>query len=162
MTSSLVLGEALVVFALLVIVAVRWRWALVMSLPFLAIFNGLAIPFAGSSMRVDQLVACALVVPLAASIMIGADCARIIPCGGSRRFGDERGGERCIRGTLVQLAQCVNLASVWIIYPLLLASRHTDSWRCSCAGCSGRLSPGAASPLAYVLAVSGMSVGGAE
>lgn len=167
MTSPVVLGEALVVFVLLVIVAVRWRWALVMSLPFLAIFNGLAIPLAGSSVHLDQLMACALVVPLAASILIGARrlrtdstmwwLASILALNvlASAAHSPARS---------YSLLQCVNLASVWIIYPLLLNFLDTPEaleaflGRALWAGIAGSV----IAVGAYVLAVSGVPVGGAE
>jgi len=167
MTSPVALGEALVLLALLAIVAVRYRRALVMSLPFVAILNGLTIRLGGASMRLDQLAACALVVPLAASILIGARRLRtdstvwwlaaifVLNLVASGLNSPARS---------YSLAQCVNLGSVWIIYPLLLnfldtpdeleAFLHRVLW----AGIAGS----SIGIVAYVLAVSGVPVGGAE
>jgi O-antigen ligase len=167
MTSPVVLGEALVIFALLVIIAVRWRRALVMSLPLLAIFNGLAIPFAGSSMRVDQLVACALIVPLAASMLIGTRRLRT----DSTMWWLAAILVMNVVATALNsparsysLAQCVNLASVWIIYPLLLNFLDTpDELEAFLRRVLWAAITGSSIAIgAYVLAVSGMSVGGAE
>src|SRR5262245_24836238 len=96
---------------------------LVMLLPFLAVPNGLAIPVAGASLRVDQLAACVLVVPLGASVLLGA----------RRLWFDKTMGwlAAILAMNLIatalhspapisSLLQCASLTSVWFIYVLLV------------------------------------------
>jgi hypothetical protein len=165
--SPLALLEAFVAVALLVIAALRWPRTIVMSLPFLVILNGLSIRRAGFSMHLDQLAACLLVVPLTASILIG-----------SRRFRSDSTVwwlaailAQNILATMLNsparsysLAQCVNVASVWVIYLLLLnfldsrdeleAFLNRVLWAAILASAIGIA--------AFVLAVSGVPVGGAD
>ncbi|HEX3867983.1 MAG TPA: hypothetical protein VHV78_14575, partial [Gemmatimonadaceae bacterium] len=161
----------LALLALLVTLAAAaaflWRRALVMCLPFLAMLDGVAIPLRGSSIRLDQLVACLLVVPLAASVLIGA-----------RRFRADA-ATWWLAGILMMnvvasvlhsparsysIVQCANLASVWIIYVLLLNFLDTRAelesflrallWA-AVIGSAGGVA-------AYALAMAGVNVGGAE
>jgi hypothetical protein len=165
--SPLALLESFVAVALLVIAALRWPRTIVMSLPFLVILNGLSIRRAGFSMHLDQLAACLLVVPLTASILIG-----------SRRFRSDSTVwwlvamlAQNILATMLNsparsysLAQCANLASVWVIYLLLLNFLDTREdlevflnrvlWAAILASAIGIA--------AFVLAVSGVPVGGAD
>ena len=165
--SPVALLEAFVAVALLAIAAVRWPRPIVMSLPFLVILNGLSIRRAGFSMHLDQLAACLLVVPLTVSILIG-----------TRRFRSD-GTVWWLAAILAQnilatmlnsparsysLAQCVNVASVWVIYLLLLNFLDTRKeleiflnrvlWAAVVASAIGIA--------AFVLAVSGVPVGGAD
>jgi O-antigen ligase len=153
--------------ALLVVAVIRWRRAFVLSLPFLAILNGIAIPLAGSSLRADQAIACALIVPLSASILVGA-----------RRLRTDS-TVWWLAGILAlnvlasalhsparaySLMQCVNLASAWVIYVILLNFLDTREelevflrralWAALAATAIGTA--------AFVLAVLGLPVGGAE
>lgn len=147
--------------------AVRWRRAVVMSLPFLAILNGLAIPIGDSSIRADQLAACILLAPLAASLLIGA-----------RKLKTDSTAW-CLAAILAlnviasalnsparsySLLQCVNLATVWVIYLHLinfLDSRpETEAFLARCI--QAAMIASVLGITAYVLAIAGFSVGGAE
>jgi hypothetical protein len=96
---------------------------LVMLLPFLAVLNGLPIPIGGSSVRADQLAACVLVLPLAASTIIGARRIRFDSTmwwlGGILAMN--------VLATVLNspartysLLQCSSLAATWVIYVLLV------------------------------------------
>src|SRR4051812_3451342 len=96
---------------------------LLMLLPFLVILNGLSIPFAGVSLRADQLAACLLVVPLAASTLIGSRRLRV----DSTVWWFTALLAMNVAVSLANsptptysLLQCANLASVWIIYVVVL------------------------------------------
>ncbi|HTE47831.1 MAG TPA: O-antigen ligase family protein, partial [Gemmatimonadaceae bacterium] len=167
MTSPVALALAFAMLGVFALVAVRWRAELVMSLPFLVILNGISLPVGGSSMRVDQLAACALMVPLIASVLIGARRLRtdstmwwlaailVLNVISSATNSPAR---------TYSLLQCANVASVWIIYPIVLnfldtreemeAFFHRALWAAIAACAIGIV--------AYLLAVSGVSVGGAE
>ena len=153
--------------ALFGVAAIRWQRTFVMSLPFLATLNGLSVSLGGASVRLDQLVACALIVPLTASTLIGR-----------RTFRSDRTTwyllailAMNVLATVVNspsrsysLSQCANVASVWIIYIILhnlLETRedlnaffHRTLWA---AGAVSVLAIGA-----YALAVAGVSIGGAQ
>jgi O-antigen ligase len=153
--------------ALLGIAAIRWQRTFVMALPFLATLNGVAVSIAGASIRLDQLVACALVVPLAASTLIGQRTLRTdrttwllaaivaVNVLATILNSPSRG---------YSLSQCANVASVWLIYIILhnLLETREDLdaffrrtlWA---AGVASLLAIGA-----YVLALGGLSIGGAE
>ncbi|HEY7236149.1 MAG TPA: hypothetical protein VH539_18465, partial [Gemmatimonadaceae bacterium] len=60
-TSMMLLLAAAALFG---VAAIRWQRTFVMALPFLATLNGLSVSLGGASVRLDQLVAIALVVPL--------------------------------------------------------------------------------------------------
>jgi hypothetical protein len=53
------------------VAAIVWRRPLLLALPFLTILNGLTIPVGGSAVRIDQLAACLLAVPLGISAREG-------------------------------------------------------------------------------------------
>jgi O-antigen ligase len=140
---------------------------LVMLLPFLVILNGLSIPIAGVSVRADQLAACLLIVPLAASTLIGA-----------RRLHVDSTvawlAALLAMNVIVSIAhsptptysllQCANLASVWVIYVVVLNGLDSIEqigafvrrvlWAAIVAGTIG--------VAAYLLAVTGLDLGGAE
>jgi O-antigen ligase len=140
---------------------------LVMLLPLLAVPNGLAIPIAGVSVRVDQLAACLLIVPLGASALVGA--RRI-------RFDNTMWWLAAILAMNVvatlmhspvptySLLQCASLASVWIIYVLLVNFLGTRDamdgflrrvlWAAIAGGVIGIG--------AFLLASFGLDLGGAE
>jgi O-antigen ligase len=167
MPSPVVLGEALVALVLLVIVAVRWRRAFVMSLPFFAILNGVTIRVGGSSVHFDQLLACVLVVPLGASVLIGARrlrtdstvwwLAAILAMNLLASAANSPARS-------YSMLQCINLASVWIIYLLLLNFLDTPEeldtflkhmlW--------AAITGSGIAIAAYLLAVAGVPVGGAQ
>jgi O-antigen ligase len=153
--------------ALFGVAAIRWQRTFVMALPFLATLNGLSVSLAGASLRLDQLVAMGLVVPLAASTLIG-----------QRRLRTDRTTwflaailAMNVLATVLNspsrgysLSQCANVASVWIIYIILhnLLETREDLdaffrrvlWA---AGAASALAIGA-----FGLAVAGVSIGGAE
>jgi O-antigen ligase len=140
---------------------------LVMLLPFLAVPNGVAIPVAGVSIRLDQLAACVLVVPLLASVLIGA--RRL-------RFDSTMGWLAAILAMnliatalnspapLYSVLQCASLVSVWLMYVLVVNFLETREamdvflrrwlWAAIVGSVIGIS--------AFVLASLGLDVGGAE
>jgi len=167
MSPAVVLALAVVAAPLFAIGAVRWRRALLMALPFLAALNGLAIPVVGSSLRLDQLAACALVVPLAAALLAGRRRPRVDPVVGwlAAILVANVAASLLHSPTLAySLAQCGNLASVWVVYVLLVQFLDTRAeldafvrralWAAAAAG--------AVAVGAYLLAVVGLPLGGAE
>lgn len=167
MTSPFALGLMFVMLSLLTVVAVRWRARLVMSLPFLVILNGLAIPVGGSSLHVDQLAACALMLPLAASLLIGMRRVRTDSTMwwlAAILVLNTLSSASHSPAPLYSLLQCANLAAVWVIYPAMLNFLDTRDqadaflrrvlWSAVAASGIGIA--------AYLLAVSGLSIGGAE
>jgi O-antigen ligase len=167
MSPTLLLASALVAVPLIAFAAIRWRRALVMALPFLAILNGIAIPLGSSSIRADQLAACILLAPLVASLLIGARrlktdstvwlLAAILALNVVASAVNSPARS-------YSLLQCVNLASVWIIYLLLINFLDTREEselflkRCIQAAMIASVTGIAA----YLLAIAGFSVGGAE
>jgi hypothetical protein len=153
--------------ALFGVAAIRWQRTFVMALPFLATLNGVSVPLAGASLRLDQLVAMALVVPLAASTLIGQ---RTLRTDRTTWFLATILALNVLATVLnspsrgYSLSQCANVASVWLIYIILhnLLETREDLdaffrrvlWA---AGAASVLAIGA-----YGLAVSGLSIGGAE
>jgi O-antigen ligase len=140
---------------------------LVMLLPFLVVLNGLAVPIAGVSVRLDQVAACLLVIPLVASTLIGARRLRVdstmwwlaailaANVGASLLHSPVRS---------YSLMQCANLASAWVIYPLIVNALDTREavdafvrrvlWA-AILGCGIAVG-------AFALASAGVDVGGAE
>src|SRR5262245_7701223 len=163
-TSMIVMLAAAALFG---VAAIRWQRTFVMALPFLATLNGISVPVGGASVRLDQLVAIALMVPLTASTLIGR-----------RTLRTDRTTwyllailAMNVLATVVNspsrgysLSQCANVASVWIIYIILhnlLETRedlnaffHRMLWA---AGTASVLAIGA-----FGLAAAGVSIGGAE
>ena len=157
----------LIAVPLLALAAVRWQRALLMALPFLVTFNRLTIPLAGVSLRMDQIAACLLLVPLGASILLGV-----------RRFRTD-GTMWWLAAILTlnllasvlhspartySLTQCANLASVWVIYVVLvnfLDGRAELDAFLRCVLWAAIVASGIA-VIAFMLAVSGVPVGGAE
>src|SRR5262245_47232643 len=163
-TSMIVMLAAAALFG---VAAIRWQRTFVMALPFLATLNGISVPVGGASVRLDQLVAIALMVPLTASTLIGR-----------RTLRTDRTTwyllailAMNVLATVVNspsrgysLSQCANVASVWIIYIILhnlLETRedlnaffHRMLWA---AGAASVLAIGA-----FGLAAAGVSIGGAE
>jgi O-antigen ligase len=140
---------------------------LVMLLPFLVILNGLSIPIAGVSLRADQLAACVLVIPLAASSLIGTRRLRIDSTTwwlAALLAMNVIASVAHSPALAYSLLQCANLASVWLIYVVVLNGIETRAqidafirrvmW--------GAIAAGAIGIAAYLLAVIGIDVGGAE
>jgi O-antigen ligase len=138
-----------------------------MLLPFLVVLNGLAIPIAGVSLRLDQVAACLLVIPLAASTLIGARRLRV----DSTMWWLAAILVVNVFATLVNspvrsysLMQCANLASAWVIYSLIVNALDTREaadafvrrvlWA-AIAGCGIAVG-------AFAVASAGVDVGGAE
>jgi len=167
MSPTLVVALALIAVPLLSIAAIRWQRGLVMALPFFAILNGLAVPVGASSIRVDQLAACLLLAPLAASVLIGA-----------RRLRADSTAWMLVAVLAINviasavnspapsysLLQCVNLATVWVIYFVIINFLDTREQaerflrRCVQAA----IIASAIGIGAYVLAIAGFDAGGAE
>ena len=167
MSPTLVVALALIAVPLLSYAATRWQRALVMALPFLAILNGIAIPLGSSSVRIDQLTACMLLAPLVAALLIR-----------TRRLRTDSTvwmiaavlGLNVIASAVnspapsYSLVQCVNLATVWVIYLLLINFLDTREdaelflRRCIQAA----MVASAIGIVAYLLAIAGFSIGGAE
>ena len=148
-------------------IAVRWRERLVMSLPYLVTLSGVALAVGGSSVRVDQLVACLLVVPLAAGVIARRHALRVtqgmwwlaaifvVNVAASLLHSPVR---------QYSLLQCLNLASAWAIYPLLVNMLTTREELERFFGhmlMAGTLACSVAVG-AYVLSVVGLPIGGAE
>jgi len=138
-----------------------------MLLPFLVVLNGLAIPIAGISLRLDQVAACLLVIPLAASALIGARRLRV----DSTVWWLTAILSANVVASLVNspvraysLMQCANLASAWVIYPLIINALDTREaidaftrrvlWA-AMLGCAIAVG-------AFALASANVDVGGAE
>jgi O-antigen ligase len=147
--------------------AMVWRRPLVMALPFFVALNGISIPLGQSSLRIDQIVASLLVVPLVAPILTGrrrlrADAttwliAALVAVNVIASVANSP-------ALSYSLKQCINLASVWVIYPLLInfldSKAEVDEFFTNVlwagiAGCGIGIA-------AFVLAIAGLPIGGAE
>ena len=165
--SGLILAAAAVVLAVLAVQAVVWRRALVAALPWLVVLDGLAVPVAGLSLRVEQAAAALLVVPLVAGTLIGR-----------HRFRTDS-TVRWLAAILAlnvavtlwhspaprySLMQCANLASVMVIYLLVLnfVETRADADRFLRGVLRAVLAAAALGSVAYGLALAGVKVGGAE
>jgi O-antigen ligase len=167
MSPTLLTLAALVAVPAAAYAAIRWRRAVVMSLPFLAILNGLAIPIGDSSIRADQLAACILLAPLAASLLIGA---RKLKTDGTAWFLAAILALNVIASVLhsparsYSLLQCVNIATVWVIYLLLInfldTREETELFLKRCI--QAAMTASVIGITAYLLAIAGFGVGGAE
>ena len=157
----------LVATTVLVLGAILWRSELVMALPFLVMFNGLPLSFGGSAVRIDQLAASLLVIPLVAAVLSGrrrlkmdstswllsvllvTNVAASVVNSPARSYS---------------LMQCLNLMSAWVIYVMLLNSLETREeltrafTRCLWAA----MIAAAIGISAFMLALAGLPVGGAE
>ena len=167
MSSSLALTLVLLAAPIPVFAAVRWRRALLFALPLLVVLNGLPLSVAGTTVRLDQLAACLLVIPLALSVIAG-----------SRRLRTDETtwwlAALLVMNLLASvvnsparaysLLQCANLASAWVIYFLLINYLDTREElnaffiRCLWAALVGS----GIGILAFALALAGAPVGGAE
>jgi O-antigen ligase len=140
---------------------------LLMLLPFFVILNGLSIPVAGVSLRADQLATCILVIPFVASTLIGTRRLRIdsTTCWFAALLAMNVAVSVAHSPTpTYSLLQCANLGSVWLIYVVVLNGVDTREqidvlvrrilW--------GAVAAGAIATAAYLLAVAGLDVGGAE
>jgi O-antigen ligase len=148
--------------------AIRWRRAIVMALPFLVTLNGLAIPLGVSSVRLDQLAACLLVVPMVAPVLTGARRSLRVDavCWWLLAILVANVVASALHSPALSysVVQCANLASVWVIYLLLINFLETREeleaflGRVIWAGIAA-ITIGI---IAYTLAIAGFDVGGAE
>ncbi len=167
MLSPLVLLLAAVAAPLLAIGAIRWRRGLLMALPLLVTLNGLSVPVGRSNLRLDQIAACLLAVPLVAPILTGERRLRtdstvwwLVALLASNVVASALNSP--VR--TYSFLQCLNLSSTWAIYVLLInfletreeleAFFHRCVWAALIASSIGIA--------AYVFAVAGFKVGGAE
>lgn len=140
--------------------------SLVMILPFLVMLNGLRIPVGGSSVGVDQLAACLLLIPLGVSALLG----RRVRTDATVSWLVAILGLNVVASLLYSptlsysLLQCVNLAAAWSIYVVVrnaLETRETiDSFLR--AVLTAAIIAGVAGIAAFALALAGLDVGGAE
>jgi len=145
---------------------IRWRHALVMALPFLVVLNGVPIRVGGVALHLDQLAACLLLVPLGASALVGARRLRAdstVWWLGALLVANIVASVFNSPARSYSLLQCVNLASVWVIYLLVLNFVERDDLerffhRCLWAA----LAASVIGITAYLLNVAGVPVGGAE
>jgi O-antigen ligase len=167
MPPTAALALAFLALPLLATGAVVWRRALLLALPLLATLNGIAVPAGAASLRLDQLAACALVVPLAAALLTGTRRARTDPVVwwlAAILVANVLSSVLHSPTPAYSLGQCGNLASVWVVYVLLVQFLDTRAeldafvrravWAAALAGGVG--------VGAYLLAVVGLPVGGAE
>ncbi len=140
---------------------------MVLLLPFLATLNGLPLGAAGSTVRLDQLAACALCIPLVLGVLSG------------RRRWQLDGTSLWLGAILAvnlvaslansparqySLLQCANLASAWVIYVILvnfLQSREDITEMIT----ASLLAASVCSALAiagFLFALAGFSIGGAD
>ncbi|MDB4915863.1 MAG: hypothetical protein JWM95_3507 [Gemmatimonadetes bacterium] len=158
---------ALVAAPLLVCGVLLWRRQLLLALPILVVLNGLPITVRGTSLRIDQLAACLLVIPLGASILSGTRRLRSDSTTwwlASLLAANLTASLLNSPARAYSLAQCANLASAWVIYVLLLNFLETRQelevfftrclWAAVIASSTGIV--------AFGLALAGISIGGAE
>ncbi|MEP6729984.1 MAG: O-antigen ligase family protein [bacterium] len=160
-------GIILVAGAVLLLAAILWSRELLMALPFVVTLNGIPLPIGGSQVRVDQLIACVLVVPLVASVLVGKRRLRMdaISWWLIALFSMNLLASALNSPTRAySFAQCANLASAWIIYVLVVNFLDTREelerfferclWGALIASCIG--------VGAFLLSIVGLGIGGAE
>jgi O-antigen ligase len=141
--------------------------SVVLILPFLVILNGLRIPVGASSIGADQLAACLLLVPLVASSLFGARRLHVDSTIGwlAAIVGWNVAASLWHSPALsYSLLQCVNLASTWIIYVVVLngvESQETFETFLRCVLWAAIIAS-AVGIAAFCLALAGFDVGGAE
>jgi putative inorganic carbon (hco3(-)) transporter len=147
--------------------AIRWSRELLMALPFAVILNGIPLPVGGSQVRIDQLIACMLVVPLVASIVAGQRRLRMDSTSwwlAALFAANVAASALNSPARMYSFSQCANLASAWVIYLLLINFLDTREQldvffeRCLWAA----LIASGIGCVAFALAISGLSIGGAE
>jgi O-antigen ligase len=153
--------------SILIFMALLWRRELFLLLPFVAILNGVPLSISGLQVRIDQIVACLLVIPLTTAIISGRRSLRMDATAwwlAALFAANVAASVMNSPSRMYSLSQCANLASAWVIY--LLVINFIDSreelarcferclWAAMIAGCVGIL--------AFLLAIAGLSIGGAE
>ncbi len=147
--------------------AVLWRAELVMALPFLVTLNGLQLSLGGVLVRVDQLLATFLVIPLFAAVVSGRRRLRTDSTTWwlAALLAMNVAASALNSPTRVySFKQCLNLASAWVIYVLVVNFIETRAemsraftrclWAAVIASIIGLF--------AFTLASAGLNVGGAE
>ncbi|MEO7457410.1 MAG: O-antigen ligase family protein [Gemmatimonadaceae bacterium] len=151
----------------LALAAVRWERRLVMLMPALVVINGLPLRIGSSQVRIDQVAACLLLVPLLASLLSGKRALRV---DATSIWVAALFVVNVIASAVnspapgYSLAQCANLASAWVIYAIIQNSLDTRAeldaflrvffWSAAAACATG--------VAAFLLATAGVPVGGAE
>ena len=167
MTPATILVLALIVAPAVVLAALRWRRALLEALPFLAIVNGVPLRVGGVAIRVDQLAALALLIPLAASVVSGRRQLRLDV---TTRWLAVLLALNVLASLVhsparsYSLQQCANLASAWSIYVVLVNFVETreELGRLFDRALWAALAASGIGVAAFVLGVSGFPLGGAE
>jgi len=112
--------------------AIVWRRALLLSIPWLATLNGLPVRIGSNSVRLDQLAAGALAVGLLLAVVAGR---RRLYLDGTFRwllvFFGLSIASSAVNSPMpaYSLAQTVNVASVWVVYLLLVNHLETPDER---------------------------------
>jgi O-antigen ligase len=139
----------------------------VLILPFLVILNGLRIPVGASSIGADQLAACVLLVPLIASALFGARRIHVDATVGwlaaivAWNVAVSLWHSPALSYSLLQ---CLNLATTWIIYLVVLngvETRETFETFLRCVLWAAIVAS-AVGIAAFGLALAGFDIGGAE
>lgn len=158
---------ALIAAPFLVFAVIRWRRTLFLALPFLVFLNGIPLSIRGTQLRVDQLAAVFLMIPLTASALLGTRRMRLDATSWwlvALLALNVMTSVRTSPARSYSLLQCANLASAWVIYLLLINYLDTREeldafltrvlWGALIASCIG--------VAAFILASAGVPVGGAE
>ena len=140
---------------------------MMLLLPYLVIFNGLALPLGDVSLKADQLAACLMLVPLAAATLIGA--RRLVidstMCWLAAILAMNVVSSLLNSPTLgYSLGQCANLASVMVIYLLVVNFVDTPERVQAFVRhvLRAAIIAGVIAIVAFALASAGLDVGGAE
>lgn len=158
---------ALVAAVIALFGAVLWQSELVMLLPFLATLNGLQLPLGGVLVRVDQLLASLLAVPLLAALVAGRRRLRV---DSTAYWLAALLATNVIASVLnsptrtYSLMQCLNLASAWIIYLLVInfVETRAELDRAFSRSIWAAIITTTLGVGAFALASAGLDVGGAE
>ena len=159
--------QLLVLMAVLTIVSIRWQRALLLALPFLVVLNGLPLGIAGFTVRLDQLAACALCIPLVVGVVakrraFHADRATWFLAG--ILLSNVVASALNSPATAYSFAQCANLATAWVIYIVVINFAESPE---DCSALLQRFLVAAllattAASLAFLAATAGLSIGGAD
>ena len=159
--------QLLVIVALLAIVSIRWQRALLFAMPFLVILNGLPLTLGGFTVRIDQLAACALCIPLVAGVVAGR---RTLRADGATWFLAAILAMNVVASAInspalgYSFAQCANLATAWVIYVVVVNFAESPAeWAALLRGfLLGALVSTVVASLAFFAATAGFAVGGAD
>jgi O-antigen ligase len=167
MTLDLVLLLAALAAVIAALAAVLRPRVLVFALPLLAVLNGIGIPMGPASVRIDQLAACLLVFALGVSVLFRTRQLRTDPVVWWLAAILAANVVASVVNSPVRgysLAQCANLASAWAIYVVIINFLDTradlDRFLAHCLWAAGAAC--GVGILAFVLAITGLPVGGAE